>query len=207
MKKIPFSNHETVKKEEKSVQAKKQPPLNAFPKDTSELAELKLQLRDAVSVGSHFQEEYKKEKQLREALEKKLQEHESMRQELAALREFVYTNTEETVSTPNIPIAEMKKASASKRITIVGGNKNWVKKIRQEFPDWKFVSASVSNTVDNMSILKAERVILFTDTLGHSNYYKFMQTIQTHHIPFSFLHGVNIERNIIQIYEEIFEKK
>ena len=79
--------------------------------------------------------------------------------------------------------------------------------IRQEFPNWKFVSANVSNTVDNTSILKAERVILFTDTLGHSNYYKFMQTIQAHNIPFSFLHGVNIDRNIIQIYEDVFASK
>ena len=207
LKKISFSDCATVKKEENSVKLKNPSPMDSFSKDNLEMAELKDRLRDAVSVGSHFQEEYKKEKQLRESLEKKLQEHEAMRQELAALREFVYTNTEETVSTPNIPIAEMKKAIASKRITIVGGNENWVKKIHQEFPDWKFVSASVSNTVDNMSILKAERVILFTDTLGHSNYYKFMQTIQAHNIPFVFLHGVNIERNIIQIYEEIFEKK
>ena len=43
----------------------------------------------------------------------------------------------------------MKKAIAMKRITIVGGNENWVKKLRQEFPNWKFVSASVSSTVDN----------------------------------------------------------
>ena len=126
---------------------------------------------------------------------------------LTALREFVYNSTEDTPPTVNIPISEMKKAIAAKRITIVGGNENWVKKLRQEFPNWKFVSASVSSTVDNMSILKAERVILFTDTLGHSNYYKFMQTIQSHHIPFSFLHGVNIERNIIQIYDDIFENK
>lgn len=207
LKKIPFSDHEAVKKEENSVPQKMQPPIDTFPKNNSELDELKLRLRDAISVGSHFQEEYKKEKKLRETLEKKLQEYEAMRQELAALREFVYTNTEEALAAPNIPVAEMKKAIASKRITVIGGNENWVKKIRQEFPSWKFVSASVSNTVDNMSILKAERVILFTDTLGHSNYYKFMQTIQTHQIPFSFLHGVNIERNIIQIYEEIFEKK
>ena len=72
-------------------------------------------------------------------------------------------------SAPKIPIAEMKKAIAKKRITIVGGNENWVKKIRQEFPNWKFVSVNVSNTIDNTSILKAERVILFTDTLGHTS--------------------------------------
>ena len=126
---------------------------------------------------------------------------------LTALREFVYNSTEDASPTVNIPISEMKKAIATKRITIVGGNENWVKKIRQEFPNWKFVSASVSSTVDNMSILKAERVILFTDTLGHSNYYKFMQTNQSHHIPFRFLHGVNIERNIVQIYDDIFEKR
>ena len=126
---------------------------------------------------------------------------------LTALREFVYNSTEDTPPTVNIPISEMKKAIVAKRITIVGGNENWVEKIRQEFLNWKFVSASVSSTVDNMSILKAERVILFTDTLGHSNYYKFMQTIQSHHIPFRFLHGVNIERNIVQIYDDIFDKR
>lgn len=126
---------------------------------------------------------------------------------LTALREFVYNSTEDASPTVNILISEMKKAIVAKRITIVGGNENWVEKLRQEFLNWKFVSASVSSAVDNMSILKAERVILFTDTLGHSNYYKFMQTIQSHHIPFSFLHGVNIERNIIQIYDDIFENK
>ena len=88
-------------------------------------------------------------------------------------------STEDASPTVNIPISEMKKAIAAKRITIVGGNENWVKKLRQEFPNWKFVSASVSSTVDNMSVLTAERVILFTDTLGHSNCYKFMQTIQS----------------------------
>lgn len=126
---------------------------------------------------------------------------------LTALREFVYNSTEDASPTVNIAISEMKKAIAAKRITIVGGNENWVKKLRQEFPNWKFVSASVSSTVDNISVLTAERVILFTDTLGHSNYYKFMQTIQSHHIPFSFLHGVNLERNIVQIYDDIFEKR
>lgn len=89
---------------------------------------------------------------------------------LTALREFVYNSTEDASPTVNIPISEMKKAIVAKRITIVGGNENWVKKLRQEFLNWKFVSASVSSAVDNMSILKAERVILFTDTLGHSNY-------------------------------------
>lgn len=72
---------------------------------------------------------------------------------LTALREFVYNSTEDASPTVNIPISEMKKAIAAKRITIVGGNENWVKKLRQEFPNWKFVSASVSSTVDNMSVL------------------------------------------------------
>ena len=49
------------------------------------------------------------------------------KQELTALREFVYNSTEDTPPTVNIPISEMKKAIAMKRITIVGGNENWVK--------------------------------------------------------------------------------
>ena len=116
------------------------------------LAELKSKIQDAVSVGTHFQEEYKKEKALREELEAKLHDYNAIKQELVALREFAYNSTEEMQSVPKIPIAEMKKAIANKRITIVGGNENWVKKIRQEFPNWKFVSANVSNTVDNTSI-------------------------------------------------------
>lgn len=197
-----------VKGENKTSAKPKNPePTEEIIKTEDMLAELKSKIQDAVSVGTHFQEEYKKEKALREELEAKLYDYNAIKQELVALREFAYNSTEEMQSAPKIPIAEMKKAIANKRITIVGGNENWVKKIRQEFPNWKFVSANVSNTVDNTSILKAERVILFTDTLGHSNYYKFMQTIQAHDIPFSFLHGVNIDRNIIQIYEDIFGSK
>lgn len=197
-----------VKAENKASAKQKEPEsTEAVTKTEDMLAELKSKIQDAVSVGTHFQEEYKKEKALREELEAKLHDYNAIKQELVALREFAYNSTEEMQSVPKIPIAEMKKAIANKRITIVGGNENWVKKIRQEFPNWKFVSANVSNTVDNTSILKAERVILFTDTLGHSNYYKFMQTIQAHNIPFSFLHGVNIDRNIIQIYEDVFASK
>ena len=41
---------------------------------------------------------------------------------LTALREFVYNSTEDASPTVNIPISEMKKAIAMKRITIVGVN-------------------------------------------------------------------------------------
>lgn len=207
MKKKSLDTNSSNKTEKTSRQQQTPAPMESSFKSEAELSELKIRLRDALSIGSHFQEQYKEEKHSREELEKRLKEYDAMKQELTALREFVYNSAEDTPPTVNIPISEMKKAIAMKRITIVGGNENWVKKLRQEFPNWKFVSASVSSTVDNMSILKAERVILFTDTLGHSNYYKFMQTIQSHHIPFSFLHGVNIERNIIQIYDDIFEKR
>lgn len=51
--------------------------------------------------------------------------------------------------------------------------------------------------------MNAERVYFFTDTMGHSNYYKFMQVVRDHKVPFSYIHGVNIESNIRQIYEEM----
>lgn len=41
-------------------------------KSETELSELKIRLRDAISIGSHFQEQYKEEKHSREELEKSL---------------------------------------------------------------------------------------------------------------------------------------
>ena len=125
---------------------------------------------------------------------------------LTALREFVYNSTEDTPPTVNIPISEMKKAIAAKRITIVGGNENWVKKLRQEFLNWKFVSASVSSAVDNMSILKAERVILFTDTLGHSNYCDTSKVITNKPKkmrPGSYCPAQNVQHKILRFHRRM----
>lgn len=85
-----------VKAENKASAKQKEPEsTEAVTKTEDMLAELKSKIQDAVSVGTHFQEEYKKEKALREELEAKLHDYNAIKQELVALREFAYNSTEE----------------------------------------------------------------------------------------------------------------
>ena len=90
LKKIPLDNNSSDKKEQISRQQEAPVPAESSFKSETELSELKIRLRDAISIGSHFQEQYKEEKHSREELEKKLKEYDAMKQELAALRDKVY---------------------------------------------------------------------------------------------------------------------
>lgn len=142
-------------------------------------------------------------------LKVKAQELENDREELIALREHVYKYTEEMDASDDsgVKIDEMRQAIEDKNIVIIGGNENWVKKLRQEFPNWKYVKANVSPTVASSPVIRADHVYIFTDTLGHSNYYKYIQVIREHNVPFSYMHGVNIEGNIRQVYADMVEDK
>ena len=42
----------------------------------------------------------------------------------------------------------MKKFLKEFRIIIIGGHKNWRQKMKHEFPDWTYVDASVSGTLE-----------------------------------------------------------
>ena len=109
MKKKSLDTNSSNKTEKTSRQQQTPAPMESSFKSEAELSELKIRLRDALSIGSHFQEQYKEEKHSREELEKRLTEYDAMKQELTALREFVYNSTEDTPPTVNIPISEMKK--------------------------------------------------------------------------------------------------
>ena len=106
---------------------------------------------------------------------------------------------------PDIPYEAMMEHIADLDIMIVGGNDNWVKKIRNMFPKWRFLSPNASAAVSSMQTAKIDKAYFFTDTLGHSQYYKYMQVIRNRQIPFGFIHGVNIQANVQQIYQDFAE--
>lgn len=129
--------------------------------------------------------------------------HREERKELIALREYVYNMTEREDSAPSLSTDAMKKALAEKSVLIVGGHTNWVGKLKNEFPNWKFVAPNVSNTVNVSLIQNADKVYFFTDTLGHSNYHKFLNSIREQEVPFGYIHGVNIAANIQYLYNDL----
>lgn len=52
---------------------------------------------------------------------------------------------------------------------------------------------------------KAAKVYFFTDTISHTKYNQFMNVVRERKIPFSYIHGVNIEKNIRDIYKNLSE--
>lgn len=171
----------------------------------SEIVELQNKLKHKERELKTVQARYAEVRDELNFLRIKNQEYEKEHDELIALRNHVYKFTEQIGENrgQTVDIQAMKTAIQNKTIIIVGGNENWVKKLRQEFPNWKYIKANASPTIASMPVMNAERVYFFTDTMGHSNYYKFMQVVRDHKVPFSYIHGVNIESNIRQIYEEM----
>lgn len=170
-----------------------------------EITELRRRLREKESECIELRAQYKKEREAKKELELELSEHQSERIELQKLRDYVYCETEEDVAEKRVSYEEMKLSLQNRNVIIIGGNENWTKKLKNEFPNWKFVKAVVSSTVTSNIIKNCEKVYFFTDTLGHSNYAKFVDLARIHGIDFSYMHGVNMQKNVEQIYRD-FEK-
>lgn len=123
--------------------------------------------------------------------------------ELAALRSYVYNLTEDEEPVKGVSLDEMKSTIARRRIVLIGGHANWVAKMKKEFGEWVFVSPSASGTLEADVVNRADKVYFFTHTISHSTYYKYMNVVRERKIDFGYIHGVNIEKNIRQIYREM----
>lgn len=175
-----------------------------------EIKELKEKLRVSQNDYDHLRKQYDSEKDQRKELEGELSEKDAERKELISLREFVYKEAKDdqyadAPQESSVSYEEMKKAVSDKSVLVIGGNDNWIKKMRNEFPKWKFVAANVSPTVSANIIKTCDKAYFFTDTLGHSNYAKFISLARTYNTDFSYMHGVNLRKNVQQVYED-FEK-
>ncbi len=130
---------------------------------------------------------------------------EASKRELAVLRNYVYKLTESDNPITDKTIESMKETIACYRIVIVGGHSNWLSKMKKEFPDWIFVNPKTGGSTDVSIVDKADYVYFFTDTISHSTYHQFMNVIRERKINFGYIHGVNIEKNIRDIYVDFEE--
>ena len=133
--------------------------------------------------------------------EQLLNKYENDRNELIALREFAYRLEQEVPEIQQTSVDEMKAAIADKSYVIIGGHVNWVNKLKSEFPNWTFILPSAYKTVDAGGLDNKDMIFFFTDHISHVAYGKFVAIARERKIPFSYLHGVNMEQIIRQIYE------
>lgn len=147
--------------------------------------------------------ELAEKRKLPEEIRQLKEQIESQQKELSALREYVYNLTEEDEAGETVSVGEMKEYLSRLRIIIVGGHKNWRQKMKQEFPDWAYIDATVSGTMETSVVDKADKVYFFTDTISHSTYFKYMNVVKERNVDFGYIHGVNIENNMRQMYREL----
>ncbi len=126
---------------------------------------------------------------------------EADRQELYRLREYVYSLTQEDILPTTVDLEEMKKCIRDKKIIIVGGHENWVGYLKEIFPSWTYIKPSISNTLPESHALNADYLFFFTDTISHGSFGKYMNVVRKHELPYSYLHGTNIDRTISSIYK------
>ena len=111
--------------------------------------------------------------------------------ELEALRRaLLQSEKEESGKTDEEMIAFL----ADKKICLIGGHPNWLNKIRELFPNWKYYGAAGFQTKDVSSIIGYDCIYLFTDHLDHKTYYRVMQILRPADLRLGYVASINLHR-------------
>lgn len=164
---------------------------------------MKAQIRTQKSEYRHLREEYESLLEEKKSLNEKLCNYENEKAELAALREYVYRLEQGELKDDKEDLDEIKKFLAQKTLTIIGGHNNWTGKLKKEFPKWKFISVNGFTTATQQIVYSSDKVFFFSDYLNHCAYEKYISVVREHNIPFSYLHGVNVEATLREIYRSV----
>lgn len=200
---------ESVNAPKKANESKKEKPDESksprYKEDTliAEIDSLHRRIHEQEGNIKELRGELTEKRKLREEIRQLKEQIGSQQKELSALREHVYNLTEEDEARDTVSVEEMKEYLNPIRIIIVGGHKNWRQKMKQEFPDWTYIDATVSGTMETSVVDKADKVYFFTDTISHSTYFKYMNVVKERDVDFGYIHGVNIENNMRQMYREL----
>lgn len=197
------------------VQAVRQEPIKVADKASedndknlliAELEELRKKVHALEGDNEALRSELAGRRKLQEENKRVSETLETANRELAALRSHLYNMTEDEQESDEQSVEVMKQEIAKLRIVIIGGHSNWVNKMKREFPDWSFINPTVSGTVDASVVENADKIYFFTDILEHSTYHRYINVLRGKSLNFGYIHGVNLEKNIRQIYNEMTGK-
>lgn len=192
------------KKRDSNSKNAPQPSHDQVTEQEEEIQELKKKLakteQDAAYLGELYEAEKKKNSETVERLETAETEH----LELIKLREEMYRMTEAAPeSVANTSMEEKEKVLSCYKIAIIGGHDNWTYKLKNKFKNWKFYRPEVTRTIDEKSLQTADYIYFFTDIMSHGSYCRYIKFVREYGLKFGYLHTINIESNINQIYEDI----
>lgn len=169
----------------------------------AEIAELRRKVHEKEQEEKLLREQLQQYKKAQNEAEILIKKYQSERDELIALREFVYKQEqiqEESVSENKLE--KMKQLIADKKIVIIGGHVNWINKLKKLFPKWMYIQPDAYKTVDGKMLEGKDRVYFFTDHINHITYYKFIAAVRERNIPFGYIAFQNVDLLVKQIYNE-----
>ena len=148
--------------------------------------------------------DYEKVKDENDLLRKELEALKSEHFENIKMREYLYGLTEEDdISEKEEDLKEEIQALRQSHIVIIGGHDNWTNKLRRIFPDWDYIATENFSTQTASILDNADGVFFFTEYLSHKAYYKYIYYLRDHNLNFGYLHSVNIERTIKQLWASL----
>lgn len=133
-------------------------------------------------------------------LQEQLQEEKKHKNELNALREYVFeVNNDYTTRASD---KSLEYYLADKKLLIIGGNKDWRRKFRDKYPEIRTLHGFNENF--DVSILTgADFIFFYTGFMNHSTYYKAINFIRSHGIKFSYIGKTNMDLVEEEIIEEL----
>ena len=150
----------------------------------------------------HLRDKARASKQTVEDAERKIEALEADREELIALRNFVYNLKDEIIPEED-ELSKMKDIISNKRIAIIGGHQNWHNKLKKLFPEWTFIYMDEFKTVTINMLEHHDYVFFYSDYLSHKSYNKCVAMLRDNKIQFGYLHGINPELIIRQVYDSM----
>lgn len=168
-----------------------------------EITELRRRLHRKEEEYKYLKIQYEHTKEALKETNILVENYKNDREELIALRSYVYRFSEEDGVLSDENLKDMKDAVAEKNIAIVGGHIKWINKLKKEFPKWKFFDASISRLNDAMILDGTEKLYFFTNHLSHGTYGKYIGLVRENRIPFGYLHSVNLDAVVRQIYRDM----
>lgn len=168
-----------------------------------EIEELRRKLREKEEESKHFRQLYEQTKASLSDAKEAVAQNANYMEELITLRNYVYSLSQEPPAIEESKLEDMKSIIAEKSIVIIGGHINWINKLKKEFPNWRYLDANISRANDSKLVEGADMVYFFTDHLSHGTYGKFVKLVRENRIPFGYMHSVNMETLVCQVFEDL----
>jgi len=168
----------------------------------TEINDLRGRLKTKDQDIKHLRDKYRTSKQMADDAASKIESLEADREELIALRNFVHNLKNEDVPKED-ELTMMKDTISDKRIVIIGGHQNWHNKLKKLFPKWTLIYMDEFKTVTTSMLENHDYVFFYSDYLSHKSYNKCVAMLRENNIPFGYLHGINPDITIKQVYESI----